>query len=90
MDDSAEVFTDLKKISQERRASNRERSANMLVELGVSFESKNSGAHLIVSHNGITADFWPGTGKFIPRAPGSRHGRGVFNLLELLGVSHGK
>lgn len=50
------------------------------------FEVKNDGAHLIVRHEGQTVDFWPGTGKYKPRKPGARHGRGVFNLLKLLGI----
>lgn len=75
--------------SSERRASNRNRSADKLKSLGVEFDSKNDGAHLIVTHNGVTVDFWPGTGKFIPRTPNPRHGRGIFNLLKLLGVAHG-
>ena len=57
----------------------------MLQELGVSFERKNMGAHLIVSHDGKVVDFWPGTGKYIPRGFG-QPGRGVFNLLKLIGV----
>ncbi|MNN70290.1 hypothetical protein D3C81_1861330 [compost metagenome] len=72
--------------SIERRASNRERSALKLQELGISFVSNNDGAHLIVMHAGKTVDFWPGTGKFIPRGAG-RPGRGVFNLLKHLGVT---
>lgn len=76
----------LKQESEERRRSNRERSACMLRSLGVSLESKNDGAHLIVEHAGKTIDFWPGTGKFIPRTTGAKHGRGVFNMLKLLGI----
>lgn len=71
--------------SQARRSDNREKSAAILAEKGVQFESKNMGAHLIVRHSGKVADFWPGTGKYIPRG-GGRPGRGVFNLLKLLGV----
>lgn len=71
--------------SQARRADNRAGSADMLQELGVSFERNNMGAHLIVSHDGKVVDFWPGTGKYIPRGFG-RPGRGVFNLLKLIGV----
>ncbi|MFK3815130.1 hypothetical protein ACI2KG_00720 [Pseudomonas sp. NPDC089407] len=71
--------------SAERRAKNRQSSAEMLSERGIQFEAKNMGAHLIVSHEGKVADFWPGTGKYIPRG-GGRPGRGVFNLLKMLGV----
>jgi len=71
--------------SEARRADNREKSAVILAERGIQFETKNMGAHLIVSHDGKVADFWPGTGKYIPRG-GGRPGRGVFNLLKRLGV----
>lgn len=71
--------------SQARRADNRESSANILTEHGVQFETKNMGAHLIVSHDGHVIDFWPGTGKYIPRS-GGRPGRGVFNLLKAIGA----
>ena len=71
--------------SEERRAKNRQGSAELLAERGIQFEAKNMGAHLIVSHEGKVADFWPGTGKYIPRG-GGRPGRGVFNLLKLLVV----
>lgn len=71
--------------SQVRRGENRENSAVILTERGVQFEAKNMGAHLIVSHEGKIVDFWPGTGKYIPRGFG-RPGRGVFNLLKAIGV----
>ena len=71
--------------SQARRADNRESSAEILADRGIQFERKNMGAHLIVTHGGKVVDFWPGTGKFIPRGFG-RPGRGVFNLLKLIGV----
>lgn len=77
----------MKQESEERRRSNRERSTCMLQRLGVEFESKNDGAHLIVTHNGLTIDFWPGTGKFIPRKRKPKHGRGVFQMLAALGIS---
>lgn len=76
--------------SAERRASNRESSADLLAERGIEFEAKNGGVHLIVKHNEKTADFWPGTGKFMVR--GGRQGRGVFNMLQAIGfkeASHG-
>lgn len=72
--------------SQKRRASNRESSADLLSQADIQFDSKNGGAHLIVSHGGKVIDFWPGTGKFIPRGFG-KEGRGVFNLMKVLGVT---
>lgn len=77
---------DLKAVSQARRKTNRERSCAMLRFLGVAFEVRNEGAHLIVRHEGKTIDFWPGTGKFKPRERAAQYGRGVFNMLKLLGI----
>lgn len=71
---------------KERRAANRCRSTGMLTGLGLQFEIKNDGVHLIVRHEGQTVDFWPGTGKYKPRKPGTQYGRGVFNLLKYLGI----
>lgn len=75
---------DLRQISQQKRERNRNSSAHILAEHGIDFDTKNDGAHLIVKHNGLTVDFWPGTGKFIPRKPKPKHGRGVFNLIKML------
>ena len=74
-----------KEASKQRRASNRGQSAKLLTDHGVQFESKNLGSHLIVTHNGKTVDFWPGTGKWIERGI-VKHHRGVFKLLTRLGV----
>ena len=86
MGESVEIFCCLKQKSQQRRAGNRESSARILTEHGVKFESKNLGAHLIISHDGYIIDFLPSTGKFIPRRPGDKTGRGVFNLLKSIGA----
>ena len=75
--------------SPERRAGHRENSSRILAKAGIKFRSKNDGAHLIVTHDGVTADFWPGTGLFIFRTDpphGWTRGRGVFNLLRRFGV----
>jgi len=69
--------------SQERRAFNRESSAQQLTARGFVFVSNNGGAHLVVTHGAKVVDFWPGTGKYIPRGFG-KPGRGVFNLIKLL------
>lgn len=85
MTDTAEHVC-LNEESKRRRATNRQRSCAMLRFLGVAFETKNDGAHLIVRHEGQTIDFCPGTGKYKPRTPGTQYGRGVFNLLKYLGI----
>lgn len=69
--------------SKERRGRNRESAQQILTRAEVSFESKNDGAHLIVTHGGKTVDFWPGTGLWQVR-PRGKQGRGVFNLLKYL------
>lgn len=80
----AEVFNAMKIDSKERKANNLKFSTQALIDSGVNFVSKNDGAHLIVNHNGITADFWPSTGKYQIRGKG--YSRGLKNLLRELGV----
>lgn len=69
------------KESQQRRASNRERSAALLQFNGIPFESKNGGAHLIVYSQKATYDFWPGTGLWQERGS-TATGRGVRSLVK--------
>jgi hypothetical protein len=64
-----------------KTAHNRENSAYLLDKNDIEYEVKNGGAHLIVSHNGLVADFWPGTGKYTIRGT-NMYNRGVFNLLK--------
>lgn len=86
MGDVGDYWRDTKKSreddSKNRRASNRENSANILAQRGIGFVSKNGGAHLIVDHNDKILDFWPGTGKWICR--GGKSGRGVFGMIKYL------
>ena len=81
MSDMGDDFNALKKMKQEKRASNREDSATILSRAGVIFESKNIGAHLIVFAGKKTVDFWPGTGLWIPRGDKLRR-RGVRELIK--------
>lgn len=53
--------------SQVKRGHNRASSAKILTEKGIPFESKSQGVHLIVDGGDRVIDFWPGTGKWIPR-----------------------
>lgn len=85
-DEMIEMYRDLRSISQEKRKDNRESSAEILTRNGVAFRSRNNGAHLIITHLGKTADFWPGTGKYQVHGTG-KYKRGVFNLLRDLGVA---
>lgn len=70
-----------KEQSRTKRASNTQYSTQLLIDSGVSFQSKNNGAHLIVQGEFSRIDFWPATGKFVEL--GGDHGRGVRNLLKL-------
>lgn len=81
MGDVGDDFRALKKHSREKRQSNREYSSNKLDELGIKYESKNGGAHLIVEGAHSRIDFWPGTGKFYIRAT-KGYSRGINNLIR--------
>lgn len=81
MGDMGDYWKDVKQESMERRARNRESSADYLKKHGVEFESKNGGAHLIVKGRDCLIDFWPGTGKYIAR--NGENGRGLRNMLKL-------
>ncbi len=76
-------YDEMTERSKLKRASNRESSAGVLMDRGISFTAHNKGAHLIVEAVlcGAVFDFWPGTGKFIRRGNGET-GRGVFNLIK--------
>lgn len=85
--DDTEMWRDIRARGQAVRANNREASAALLKDKGVSFESRNYGAHLIVHHGSRQVDFWPGTGRWIDRKDRKVDRRGVFKLLQYLGVS---
>jgi hypothetical protein len=81
MGDMGEAFRDYAQDRQQKRRENTKRSTDLLKHEGVSFDSRNGGAHLIVA--GIV-DFYPGTGLFIPRDRQYGKDRGVFRLLKFL------
>lgn len=81
MGDVGDDFNALKKMRQEKRASNREDSAAILSRAGIVFESKNLDAHLVVQAGAKTVDFWPGTGLWIVRGTKEKR-RGVRKLVE--------
>lgn len=70
--------------SSARRARHRESSPELLRAAGIAFVSKNEGAHLIVTHNDVTVDFWPGTGKWNTRPVDGKDHRGVKPLIAYL------
>lgn len=75
-----------RQISQQKRASNRQSSADWLRAEGFSFEEKNGGAHLIVEGR---FDFWPGTGLWKDRQA-KEYKRGARRLIAALRTTLGK
>ena len=84
MGDMGDYWQDVRpamiKESQRKRASNRAYSALTLSNLGVVFESRNDGAHLIVQGLSSVIDYWPGTGLWRERGSVAT-GRGVKSLV---------
>lgn len=78
--DEGDFWRDVNAARQQKRASNRDNSADMLRAAGVKFEERNIGAHLIVQAPGETIDFWPGTGLWIVRGS-TKRSYGVRNLI---------
>lgn len=83
-DSLGDYYRDMKAIRQQNRERNRKHGAELLTQHGIEFTTKNDGAHLVVTHNGRIADYWPGTGKYIFRDRGK--GRGIFSLLKVFGI----
>jgi hypothetical protein len=69
--------------SKHRKRKNMNGSMIMLGKNGINYESKNDGVHLVVSHKGRVADFWPTTGKFNIRGD-KRYFRGVRLLIKIM------
>jgi len=81
MGDMGDVFNDLRKIKQEKRASNTESSTALLAAAGIRFLSLNGGVHLRVKAGVRDVDFWPSTGLWMV-AGEQRKNRGVRNLIN--------
>ena len=77
-----ETFILVRKQRQEKRNHNKEQSTNLLKQAEISFESKNSGNHLIILST-PKIDFYPSTGLWRVRGE-NRNRRGVKNLLKYL------
>lgn len=81
MSDMGDAFRAMREDGKTKRAARRQQAARRLLVVGIAFESKNGGAHLIVGR-GRDFDFWPGTGKWCNRRASGDHGRGVESLIE--------
>lgn len=79
--DMGDVFNAMKEESKERRQRNRDKGAEILLELGVTFTTHNVGAHIVVD---VTADervdYWPGTGRWRSRNADAK-GFGIADLV---------
>jgi len=82
MGDVGDDMNAWKEQKKERKAINRESSAQWLKDRDIFFEPKNGGAHLIVEGKECYIDFWPGTGKWISRC--GRKGFGVSGLVRFI------
>ncbi len=88
MGDWADAMKALKQANAEYRSEMRADAVTTLTALGVSFDTKNNGAHLIVRHGGKVVDFWPGTERWRVRGQ-TRYAFGIDKLLKELGVGNG-
>lgn len=83
MSDDGEMWAEIRKQGQEKRASNRISSVQILEK----WAQKTNGVimHFTDAHKRINErfDFWPGTGKYLDRVTG-KYRRGVFNLIREL------
>ncbi|PHS64367.1 MAG: hypothetical protein COB09_08310 [Thalassobium sp.] len=80
MGDMGEIFNAMREDSKKRREANRANAPQILTDAGIEYESKNHGAHLIVTGSNCLIDFWPGTGKWISR--NGKKARGVRSLIK--------
>lgn len=94
MGDMGDFWRNAKQHSQGKRATNVAYAHKRLTELGIKFEAKNYGQHLIVTGAHQTIDYWPSTGKWIARGndthlEGKGRGiRGVIKRCQL--INHGE
>lgn len=84
MSELGETFAAWREMKQVKKELNLKQSTALLKDTAVKFESKNEGTHLIVESTKGKVDFWPSTGLWITRK--GKRGRGVFALLEFMGV----
>lgn len=74
-----ELFNAWRDHRKVKRLSNLVWSTQRLRDLGILFESKNGGIHLIVCGH---IDYWPSTGKWIDRKDPRKQTRGIDALIR--------
>lgn len=80
--DLSAIYATMREESLKKKQSNLKFSTALLDKVGIYYESKNNGIHLIVYNKNELIDFWPSTGKWIPR--GGTANRGIFELIKLI------
>jgi ABC-type antimicrobial peptide transport system ATPase subunit len=83
MSEMAEVWADLREISQKKRRSNMASSTAMLQHNEIPFVVHNSGVHLVLTKGLETIDYWPSTGLWWIRGTSNKR-RGVKRLLAYM------
>lgn len=83
MGDMGEVFRLMTEQKKAKRASNTEKSTQILRDKGIEFVSKNGGAHLIIDSNNGRINFWPSTGLWTVNGS-KKEGRGVFTMIKFI------
>ena len=81
MSEDGEMWSAIKKDRQEKRASNRQNSREIIM----TWSLRNNGVVLLFNEAHLRInerfDFWPGTGKYLDRVT-NEYRRGVFNLIK--------
>ena len=80
--DLSAIYATMREESRKKKQSNLKFSTALLDKVGIDYESKNNDIHLIVCNKDELIDFWPSTGKWIPR--GGTANRGVLELIKLI------
>lgn len=83
MGDVGDDFRAMREAKKAARAKRKREGTDWLKQLGVAFQSRNLGNHLIVEGPGELVDYWPATGRWIGRKS-RRNGHGEASLLDHL------
>lgn len=74
MGDMAEEYRALKEHKKLKKEAMKVGNIAFLDVVGIPYESKNNGLHIIISRSGVVIDFYPSTGKWIDRDKGKGYG----------------
>lgn len=81
MSEMAEDWRAIRAASQTKRAMNRANALPALDGAGLPYRVHNGGAHIVVTADEWSVDFWPGTGLWKVREVGIQ-GRGIRTLIS--------